>query len=55
MPARKLFRPELLARFGFEALIVNRLRRRIRGADLARDLFRERHARNEMRAASGRM
>src|SRR5258707_6686525 len=40
----QLFRPKLLAGFGFEALVVNRLRRRIRCGDLARDLFAERHA-----------
>ena len=37
--AGKFLWAELVARFGFETLIVNRLRRRIRGADLARDLF----------------
>jgi hypothetical protein len=55
MPARELFGPELFARFGFEALKMNCLRRRIRGAHLTRDLFAERHARDEMRAASRRM
>ena len=55
MPARKLFGPELIARFGFEALVVNRLRSWIRGAHLARNLFAERHAGDEMRAASRRM
>jgi len=52
MPARKLFWPELFACFGFEALKMDCLRRRIRGVDLARDLFAERHAGDEMRAAS---
>jgi hypothetical protein len=51
LPAsRQGLRPELLAGFGFEALVVNGLRRRIRGADLARDLFAERHAGDEARA-----
>src|SRR5271156_2929042 len=52
---RKLLWAELLARFGFEALIVDRLRCRIRGAHLARDLFAQRHARDEVwRAILGR-
>ena len=42
---------ELAARFGFQALVVDRLRRWIRGADLARDLFGERHAGDKTRAA----
>ena len=55
MPARKLFWPEVFAGFGFEALVVNRLRSWIRGAHLARDLFAKRHACHEMRAARRRM
>ncbi len=42
---------ELAARFGFQTLIVDRLRRWVGGADLARDLFGEWHAGDEARSA----
>ena len=46
--ARQTFRAEEFVCFAFEPLIVNRARSRIRRAYLARNLFAERHAVNEM-------
>lgn len=54
LPAWKLLRPELFSCFGFESLIMYRLRRTIRGAYLARDLFAQRHTGDKMRAAAQR-
>src|SRR5215467_3048158 len=48
--ARDVLGPEKLFGFALQALGVNGARSRIRGADLALDLFVERHAVNEMRA-----
>ena len=42
---------ELAARLSFQSLIVDRLRRRVGGTDLAYDLFGERHACDETRSA----
>jgi hypothetical protein len=53
-PRQRLW-PKLLAGFRFQALKVNRLRSWIHGADLARNLFAERHAGHKVRAASSRM
>src|SRR6266567_1277325 len=53
--ARERLRTELSFCFRFEALVMNRTRSRIRGADLPRDLFIERHAGNEMRPAVRRI
>ena len=48
--AGEFVRAELAARLGFQTLIVDRLRRRIRRADLSHDLFGERHAGDEARS-----
>src|SRR6266478_8126928 len=53
--ARERLRTKVLARFGFEALVMDGARSRIRGADLPRDLFIERHAGNKMRPAVRRI
>src|SRR2546427_4607523 len=45
--ARKRLRAEELLRFRFKPLVVNRTGSLIRGGDLARDLFAERHAGDE--------
>src|SRR5712664_2132386 len=49
MSPRQLLWPELLFRFGFEALVMNRARSLIGRGDLTRDLFAERHAGHKMR------
>src|SRR2546427_12859895 len=46
---------KLFARFGFEALVMNRTGSLIGRGDLARDLFAERHAGHKMRRAPRRM
>ena len=48
--ARKRLGAKKLFCFGFEALVMNRLRCRVRRAHLPRDLFAERHAGNEARS-----
>src|SRR2546422_8850592 len=53
--ARKRLRAEELLRFRFKPLVVNRAGSLIRGGDLARDLFAERHAGHKMRRAPRRM
>src|SRR6266699_3178076 len=56
MPAaRERLWTKLLARFGFETLVMNGTRSRILRADLPRDLFVERHAGNKMRPAVRRI
>src|SRR2546427_6152788 len=45
--ARKRLGTKLFARFGFEALVMNRTGSLIGRGDLARDLFAERHAGDE--------
>src|SRR3989442_10360895 len=53
--ARERLRTKVLARFGFEALVMNGARSWILRADLPRDLFIERHAGNKMRPAVRRI
>src|SRR5258708_1653293 len=49
MSPRQLLWPELLLRFDFETLVMNRARSLIGSADLPRDLLAERHAGYKMR------
>src|SRR5260370_29550347 len=49
MSPRQLLGPQLLFRFGFEALVMNRARSLIGSADLPRDLLAERHAGHKTR------
>src|SRR5260370_5760541 len=49
MSPRQLLWPEVLFRFGFEPLVMNRAGSLIGRGDLSRDLFAERHAGHKMR------
>src|SRR3989442_8767668 len=53
--ARKRLGTKLFARFGFEALVMNRTGSLIGRGDLPGDLFAERHAGHKMRRAPRRM